>query len=195
MLNNIVQKIVPYLSRPLQNECEAVYIIAEIRKILEYHDSAGLPRFDILYLFSNWALHTEASKNHVNIRKYFADFDVQSTMKMKDYLQTSFFKELLQLELLKKDLAEFLKLHNLPTLVTETKEQWSNFLDLYTGIVSEVPMRYTKNDLLPDEIEELVLYRVNPGDGLKPYAKWNIRLQNGQAFTEHILYRTDARES
>jgi hypothetical protein len=193
MLNNILHKIGPYLGRPFQSEGEIVYVMAEIRKVLEHHKESGLPTFAVLNLFCNWALHTAIFKDPVNIKIYLSAYDAKPGMTEEDYLKSKVFKDILNLTILRAELSKFLSLHNLPTETTDNSEMWSNFVHLYTGVVSEVPMRYIKNDLLPDDVEELTLHRIDYGEGLQPFAKWFIKLKNGQTVTEDILYREAAR--
>lgn len=191
MLNNIIQKITPYLSRPLEGECEVVYVMAEIRKVLEQHEANGLPRLSVLNLFCNWALHTASYKDPTNIRAYFSAHDLRDGMTPEEFLDSRFFKEIMNLAIMKTELGNFLKIHDLPNVILD-REQWSNFADLYTGVVSEVPMKYTKHDLLPDEIEEITLFKIEPGVGLPPFARWTVKIKNGQSFSEDILYRTSS---
>jgi hypothetical protein len=193
VLNNIIEKIRPYLSRPLQSECEVVYVMAEIRKVLEQHDASGLPRLNVLNLFCNWALHTASYKDSTNIKVYFSAYDLKSDMTPEEFLDSRFFKEIMNLAIMKKELGEFLNIHRLPDVLLKC-EQWSNFVDLYTGVVSEVPMRYTKNDLLPDEIEDIMLMKIDHGNELQPFARWTVQLKNGRVFSEDILYRTSGRD-
>lgn len=190
MRDKIIEKITPYLARPLESECEVVYVMAEIRKVLEHHAASGLPRLSVLKLFCNWALHTELYKDPENIRFYFSAYDLNDDMTPEEFLNSRFFKEIMSFAIMKNELGEFLNIHSLPDLILK-REHWSSFVDLYTGVVSEVPMKYTKHDLLPEEIEEITLMKISYGNGLQPFARWTVKLNDGRGFSHNILYRTN----
>ena len=83
-------------------------------------------------------------------------------MGIVDYLHSSFFNEIMQLEAFRRELETFLHDHQLPCDIVHSFRTWSGFACLYTSVVSEIPMRCSKGDLLPDEVEELVIIHMPP---------------------------------
>jgi hypothetical protein len=63
--NHIVERLVRLLSDgPIDNEVRAVYLLVELRKILD-HAYSGLdqPKFLLLRFYCDWIVHTEKSRN------------------------------------------------------------------------------------------------------------------------------------
>src|SRR6266567_861644 len=52
----IVKKLRRQLQRKIVSECQVVYVLVEIRKLLALHNQAG--SFSILNLYCNWTVHT-----------------------------------------------------------------------------------------------------------------------------------------
>lgn len=60
MEEEIITKLKSALAEPIQKECQVVYILVEIRKLLERLKDKN--NFSVLNFYSNWALHPEIDK-------------------------------------------------------------------------------------------------------------------------------------
>ena len=99
----------------------------------------------------------------------------------------------MQLEVFRKELEMFLHDHHLPSDIARCFRTWSGFIYLYTSVISEVPLRYSKGDLLPDEVEELLINHMPPQQpGAQRMVRWKLKLKSGEekcALTLYGVYR------
>jgi hypothetical protein len=196
--NAIIDKLDQELKHfPIRRESQVVYLLAEIRKVIEHEREQDPNCYEVLELFCNWALHVAISRksNADRIRVFLKVFDLKEGMEMVDFLHSSFFNEMIQLEAFRKELETFLHDHQLPCDIAHCFRTWSGFIYLYTSVVSEVPLRYSKGDLFPDEIEELVITHMPPRQpGSQRMVRWKLKLKSGEerhAMTLYGVYRNE----
>src|SRR5437899_1770065 len=69
--DRLLNKVAKELGNRITTEAQAVYILVQIRKLLE---DSGTKKFEVLKMFCDWALHTELSRNK-QIVALLAEFD------------------------------------------------------------------------------------------------------------------------
>jgi hypothetical protein len=176
----IIDKLQEELRLPLKRESQVLYLMAEIRKYLEHEKRKSFP---LLQFFCNWALHIKIDKPHNagNVAIFLKAFDFKSGMSLKDYLASNFFKEIIHLSILRTELKRFLANYHLPTTVTEAHQQWSAFLYLYTSIVAEVPLEYSKGDSLPHGVTKLEITRFGPLPSMEQkMTRWAVTIKGAK---------------
>jgi hypothetical protein len=190
--NAIIDKLDQELKYfPVRRESQLVYLLAEIRKVIEHEREQDPTCFEVLELFCNWALHITISRNSNadRIRMFVKAFDLKEGMEIIDFLRSSFFNEMMQLEVFRKELEIFLHDHQLPCDIARCFRTWSGFIYLYTSVVSEVPLRYSKGDLLPDEVAELVINHMpTQQPGAQRLVQWKLKLKSGEEKSAMTLY-------
>jgi hypothetical protein len=145
--DSIVDKLDTELTQfPIRRESQVVYLLAEIRKVIALERENNPNCYEVLELFCNWATHITISRksNADRIRVFLKAFDLKPGMELIDYLHSSFFNEIMQLEALRRELESFLHDHGLPCDVVHCYRTWSGFIYLYTSVVAEVPLRCAK---------------------------------------------------
>ena len=67
---------------PVRRESQVVYLLAEIRKVIEHEREQDPTCFEVLELFCNWALHITISRksNADRIRMFVKAFDLKDGM-------------------------------------------------------------------------------------------------------------------
>jgi hypothetical protein len=190
MQDEIVCKLRDELGRPLLRESQVLYIMAEIRKYIEREKDERRWEYPLLEFFCNWALHIRVDRQHnaANIRLFLQAFDFKDGMPLEEYLASRFFQDIMHLKVLKEQLQRFLKERDLSYGLVDDHNWWSSFIYLYTSIVSEVSMEYTKGDLLPDEVSELKLFRMEQKGTPQKMVRWHIKLKNGKEYNHSTLY-------
>ena len=188
--DSIIEKLRTELALPFRRESQVLYVMAEIRKVIEHAREHHAKAYEVLELFCNWALHTSISRksNADRIRLFFAAFDMKEGMTFEEYFQSDFFNQLMQLTALRRELASFLADHNLPSTPIQEHREWAAFIYLFTGIVAEIPLQYTKGDLLPDDVESLTITRIPQPATPQMLTRWAVKLQNGKEFSGATLY-------
>jgi hypothetical protein len=148
-----------------------------------------------LELFCNWVLHVAIShkSNADRIRLFLKAFDLKEGMELIEFLHSAFFNEIMQLEAFRGELETFFHAHQLPCDIVHCFRAWSGFVYLYTSVVSEIPLKYSKGDLLPDEVEELVITHMPPQQpSAQRMVRWRLKLKGGEekyAMTLYGVYR------
>jgi hypothetical protein len=188
--NSILAKLGDELGRPLKRQSQVLYVMAEIRKVIEHEQQTNEHAFEVLEFFCNWVLHITISRKSSadNIRLFLRAFDMKEGMELLEWKKSDFVRTIMHLEVLRRELGTFLHEKQLPCDVVHDFRRWSGFIYLYTAVVAEVPLRYTKTDLAPTEVEELtVAHQANP-PGPQKLVRWFVRLKNGQEFNGGTLY-------
>jgi len=147
--NTIVEKLKEFLQKhkAFTEECEVIYLMVEIRKILDY----GGNSYKTLRFYCNWVLHNELSREKTT--KLLSDIFEQNIDIKKDghenarnikSIGTDFFK----LNTFKNELEKFLKNHDLP--MNLLNKNWWTFGRLLLEIIKDCPVVF-----MPSKIQRL----------------------------------------
>ncbi|NIA18293.1 MAG: hypothetical protein GWO79_00190, partial [Actinobacteria bacterium] len=148
----IIEKINKFLQEHpnFKEECEIVYLLAEIRKILEFEKKSNKKTsYKSLSFYCNWALHIHL-KERSRSAKYISDefnksmgviylAELKKDMRSHD----DFFK----LEDLRLELKDFFKDkdRNLPQDMLNENKKWKQFKKLFLKIIAECHIKLSKN--------------------------------------------------
>jgi hypothetical protein len=179
MESAIIVKLRDELELDLQRESQVLYILAEIRKLIEHRKDRGLSDYSELKFYCNWALHIRIDRDDKNVTTLFDGVDVLEGISFEDYVQSSFFNLVSNFQLMRSSLGQFLAEHKLPTKIIDTDSNWNTFLFLFCGVISEVPLVYRGNPTRAEMIQELTVIRE---DGESPNVfrlHWTAKLFNG----------------
>src|SRR6266496_2490297 len=152
MTNAIVEKLRTHLVSPIDTECKVVYLLCEIRKLLEAHKHDV--RWFTLRLHCHWALHVDLvfpSTTLPFLRKvdtYVANtLDTASATIVVDREGNIIncevpkldpvFEDFGYLGTFRKELGEFLASYGLPKMLCDDDTCWSNFLAAYAGVIED----------------------------------------------------------
>jgi len=191
MTKDIAAKLRKHLAGAVDTECAVVYLLAEVRKILE-RDERG-PKPFALWMYCHWALHVDLSRSKTTLEflrrvedyvvKTVPGFTPDTPNPMFD--SVSFFRDLVYLDTFRGQLRQFLTDHDLPTKFCGEDEAWISFLTAYAGIVEDgsISSETAKNDGL-HAIEKVVFRKGGwpiAADGLfKFVVTWDILLKDGR---------------
>lgn len=123
--------------RRFREECEVVYLMVGIRKILEAERS----KYKTLYFYCNWVLHNKLDREKTT--KLLSDiFDSSIDTRKSErenarnikFVGEDFFK----FETLKKELRDFFKKYNLP--MDLLNKNWWTFGKLLLGAIKDCPV-------------------------------------------------------
>lgn len=150
MKDAIVEKIKTHLAGGVRTESRVVYLLAEVRKLLDADEKAnpGQPRtLPALWMFCHWALHVDLS-NPGTTSSFMSDVEAyvisqnitglpkpDGTFSFID--QHKFSQELQRLTNFRAQLKEFLRSKNLSTRLCDNKRSWSAFLTAYAGVIED----------------------------------------------------------
>lgn len=149
----VIKKLKKFLKgKTFSEECQVLYFIAEVRKIMELNKT---PKYKFLKIFCDWAMHTKLNYSktvqHFN-DKFCHHINKRDSIKeigknIKDD-QHKFFV----LDELKTDLGIFLREERLGTELIDSPGRWSKFRMLLLEILMECSI-----ELSSKKIKELSL--------------------------------------
>jgi len=129
----IKEKLRNALTEPIEKECQVLYILAEIRKLLDW----GKKEFPVLRFYSNWALHIEIEKTGAvngilkkieeTIRK--GKYEIETVLNFIDF------------EEFRKEIKKFLEDLNLPYDLFTSYKNWGNFRRLFVDILTDCSLK------------------------------------------------------
>lgn len=186
MRETIVAKLKKELAQPITTECQVVYILVELRKLLDSRERDA--RFESLKFYCDWAMHTTMSWR--GARNFITSVDtlfstiasVSITREENDRLA-----ELLYLESFRKQLRALLNSEGLPERVCESAE-WFNFLDCYSRVIEDCPLVYQNPGDSTAALEQMTFEkrvatstsrRISWAETPSFPIRWTLRFRNG----------------
>jgi hypothetical protein len=146
--NDIVEKLKPVVVQPIETEERVVYLMVEIRKLIE-HSRLPDNQFLTLRFFCNWAVHTKLTRGEG------AEIVGLMNKCFEGRLNGQYMPEeeherlhgIFSFEAFRNELLEFLRGQGLTLSAMELPPQLINFIKLYSSVVADCPIIYTKKDL------------------------------------------------
>jgi hypothetical protein len=143
MTKDIVQKLRKHLSSPIIKEPEVVYLLAEVRKLLE-HDRPD-PKPFALWMYCHWALHVKLTKTRTTLH-FLERLDVFITHEIAGFTphgdfsfldSQNLFREFVFLDTFRQQLLDFLSSYDLPIEVCSDDGNWSVFMAAYAEVIKD----------------------------------------------------------
>jgi len=155
----IIEKLNNQLGKDIDDECQVVFILSRIRKIIDMGNSRN--SYGLLNFYCDWALHNELDRN--NTTKIISDMfdqDIDIGKNGKDIANDikSAHPDFFKFEDLKKELKLFFKNNGVAGFFNQ--ENWINFISLLLGVIEECPVICIKSL----KIDRLELFKVENGN-------------------------------
>ena len=177
MKDELIGKIQNVLDRPIAKEMQVVYLLVELRKLMDrakYEDS-------VLRMFCNWIVHTglrDKREGSTLILSEFDDlmirvFDRQKTNPPLGHVSFGAFREAL---------ARCFETFGLSATFIKDKAAYKRFVKLYALVVAECPIVYTASKTPLKYIKEVELRGIGDGPIIKkwPVLSWRLTLNTGK---------------
>ena len=140
MEEEIVRKLKSAFDEPIEKEKDVVYILAEIRKILESNKIKST--FPILNFYCNWALHPEIDKTS-SIRPMLEKIEQGILNKRYDVWAVY---AMIDFEEFRREMGDFLKKFGSANPFGSRK-YWENFRALIIGVLIDCPLKPNYGDM------------------------------------------------
>jgi len=146
----IIAKLESLLAKGITTEAEVLYLIVEIRKLLEQQQAKKV--YEYLTFHCDWAVH--ATLEGTTTQRILKLFDAAS-IHLKAGVELHELPGSLKMEIdriskmryFKEQLENFLQANGLPSLEMTRSDGWIHFVHLYARIVEDCPLVMTaKND-------------------------------------------------
>ena len=186
MDHEIIGKLQKVLAEPITDEMHVVYVVAEIRKLLEHEGgSRGHPE---LSFFGNWALHIRIDRQEPAARMLHELEAILENLEAPDFAARV--SDVISLQRLRKELSRCADEWELPAHNFNDRDAWWRFSRLYAEVVREVPLA-SSGPLL--QAEEFVITREGVsqvyGEGSPPENLcWQVRLKDERVIYGAFLY-------
>jgi hypothetical protein len=183
----IIEKLDKQLRKPIDSETQVVYLLVEIRKLIEIERCRNV--YFSLNFHCDWALH--AKLDGAGARRVLHRFDAFCEYFLsgkKEPAPVSFSAELqstIEVENFRQELTRFLKSHELPKETCTDQSRWNAFVKFYSGVITDCPLvvrqRQTKKqDVTAKDafhhLDGLVIRTVSDGDGF--FLEWYVEYRN-----------------
>jgi hypothetical protein len=138
MTPEIIRKLHEFLTShvPFKEECEAVYLMVEVRKLLDREHPRD--RFAKVRFYCDWMVHTQKDRNQDAIRDSMEELNDclnnDSQHPQEDFM--SFFS----LVELRKEMFNLFEIHGLRTQVCQDDRYWNCFVDVFIQVLSDQPI-------------------------------------------------------
>jgi len=145
----IIAKLEKLLAKGIASEAEALYLMVEIRKLLEQQQAKK--QYEYLTFHCDWAVHT--ALRGPMAQKILEQFDA-ATIHLKTGVELHNLPDSLRMEIehisgmeyFEDQLKEFLAANGLPSIGTSRSDGWTHFRHLYGQIVEDCPLVMSANN-------------------------------------------------
>lgn len=138
MKNQILEKLTTFvnLHGTFSEECEVVYLMVELRKLLDRDRENGhLDRYSIVRFHADWVLHTKKERITPAMKIVLNNIDNSIDVYPKngniDFLLLPEFR---------KELTELLKINQIPNEFCKDNDKWTNFMVTLAGVLADQPI-------------------------------------------------------
>ncbi len=150
MENSIINKINDEIASGIDKECQVVYIMIELRKLLDMQRDSGNDKYKIIRFYSDWIVHTKKSTITSEIKEIMNKIDSEIPLNYKEDVSWQIYqKELMKfiyMESLKDELDEFFKEVGINNVLLE-KSNWIKLISLLVKILEEQPILNPTNNV------------------------------------------------
>lgn len=140
MTNELIRKLSSALSKQIEEECQVVYILSKIRKILEKSGRDKI--FLVLDFYIDWSLHAQIERtsriSHI-LEK------IEKTILNSKYDPFTAM-ELLNFDEFRKEAVQFFGEHNIMHKFTE-KDYWMKFRTFMVDILADCPLKINRGEI------------------------------------------------
>lgn len=144
--DEITRKLDSILAQDVNNECQVIYVLSRIRKILENNKQKN--KFRFLNLYCNWVLHNKLDHKNTTVLLadlFGKDIDNKKGGRENARILISNHSDFFNLSSLRRELDGFLRDNHLSSEMLN--RNWEQFSKLLLEIIKESPIIFESNIL------------------------------------------------
>ncbi|MFO0388664.1 MAG: hypothetical protein ACK502_02945 [Alphaproteobacteria bacterium] len=193
MIPDIISKLQQTISNGIKTEAQVVYVLVQIRKILEQQGNAA-QQYEYLKFYCDWALHTKLSGRFTQtILQDFnsANIELRNGLELHELPKNlqSQIEQIIKMQKFREELSNFSLANDLPSL-DRGGGGWPHFLHLYAKIIKDSPLEM-KADNTTVSIEKVIV-DVELAQEIQHHqqyykVKWTIFDRNGSHGTLFVI--------
>jgi hypothetical protein len=180
MKDAIIHKLILALTKPVITEAEAVYVLVELRKLLDRRKTDGqLPDFLNIRFCCDWAVHVQL---HGDTARQVVSDAQDLYQKLQSGTPTDgekqYFRDRFTLQPMREEILRLSKECDLPIL---TDAAWNSFLACFLAVIEDCPLSLRLPPGTIADVDEVVLTRemgetLGIADGKAPRIVWELKL-------------------
>lgn len=185
MTPHIIEKIQNEIDIGITRESQVLYILAEIRKILEQEDA--LSQYRYLEFHCNWVLHSKLDRAFSQkVLNHFNSAHLQ--ILNGEELANSEADKISKMERFREELSDFFSSYNL-TDITSSSNSWTKFLYLYGLIIQDTPLviRNSNSAGIQEIIVSVELSKETHSSYQLYKVSWRLKDRDGRHGTIYVL--------
>jgi hypothetical protein len=143
MRHAIVEKLDLLISNGIQTEAQVVYLLVEVRKLLEMQQRKH--EFEALVFHCDWVVHAQLSG--ATAQYYLSHINRMQHSNVTGELHADEWEEVAPLigaQRFHEDLRTVLRLEGISSAVCDEPSKWTSFMSLYGAVISDVPLTITR---------------------------------------------------
>src|ERR1700690_474579 len=182
MTDDILRKLGAELIEPVTTERQVVYILCQVRKIVDRDPNKQ--RWKSLKLYCDWAMHPDLTYDN-RTRPFIQEIEtwLLATLSPEgtgaDEAQNAAIQRLVYLDGFRDDLHRFLDEQGLPNDLTVNDSRWNRFLAQYGGVIQDGSLVYSGTDL--QLVKQMTFTTMPPSSEAVPFdIRWEIQAKSGQ---------------
>lgn len=183
--NAIVAKLNAILADPIDSECRVVYVLCEVRKLLEQTPAPQRPF--ALNMYCHWALHVD-----LHGRETIMPFLKRVDSYVNGYLigpedfgeSDRMTREFIFLDTFKAQLREFFHHYGVVTDLTDDESRWNEFVEHYAGVIEDGSLALRADTGQLTHVKQVTFIKGRPAlgefDQMPFNMTWRVALLNGK---------------
>jgi len=138
MTPEIVRKLNNFLDAhdPFKEECEAVYLMVELRKLLDREHRRD--QFSLVRFYCDWTVHTYKDRGQAAIMSIMEKLN-QSLSNGSSYPTEDTFT-FFSLSELRKEMSDLFRTHGLRIELCQDDSHWTHFVDVFVQVLADQPI-------------------------------------------------------
>lgn len=146
----IIEKLNKFLPThdPLTEECQIVYLMVEIRKIIDHEKSSEM--YPLLKFYADWTLHTKKDYITPEIQQMMEVMYKTAEAEIKNPALTKGGSPIMKfayMDSLGKEMKVFLENHGMDSSLARKKERWIAFVNLLVKVLENQPIITPTSDI------------------------------------------------
>ncbi len=131
-------KLQDTLNNGIEDEASVVYLLVQLRKLLEHESQKVKDAYFTLRLFCDWALHIQMDRAGAQRILRLIDAKIEGpTVIAQDERAAN---DMLELVSLRIQFRKYIRRNKLNSEIASLDEQWFRFLELYAQIIADSPL-------------------------------------------------------
>jgi hypothetical protein len=127
------------IHQPLTEECQAVYLVVEIRKYLDQLDARG-SNFKLLRFYCDWAVHTRKDRHLAHIAPVIEEMYSNARQEIQGKVAQGSAVTFMYFTALRSEMRTFFESVGIDTRLTNNDELWTAYAKLMASILADQPI-------------------------------------------------------